>query len=103
MLYIITPCSRPENIEDISKTIPSEAHWIICHDNKVTLPNNINADVLVCDDSGFVGSMALNHVLDTYQFLDNDYILIHDDDNIIHPKLYETISHYLNSNYDFSI
>jgi hypothetical protein len=117
MIYIITPCSRPENLAAISKTIPSECKWIVVHDNKKTagktkmnedfiflnqdISTIYNAIFLVCEDTGPVGTKARNYALDTLSLQDDDFILFHDDDNIIHPKWYETISQYLEN--DFSI
>lgn len=100
MLYIITPCSRPENIEIISSTIPVKARWIVCSD--LILENTAKSYIyLQCKETGQFGSKARNHVLDNFIFEDNDHILFHDDDNIIHHKLYSTISQYFD--YDFSI
>jgi hypothetical protein len=101
MIYIITPCSRPENLVAISKTIPSECKWIVVHDNKTHVVPIYNATFLVCDDTGPVGTIARNYALDTLPLVDNDLILFHDDDNIIHPSWYTTISQHLHI--DFSI
>lgn len=101
MIYIITPCSRPENLEVISKTIPPQCSWVVVHDNKVTIPSLDNVTVLQCDDTGKVGIKARNYALDNLKLTDNDFILFHDDDNIIHPKWYSSVSQLLL--YDFSM
>jgi hypothetical protein len=102
MLYIITPCSRPENLIAIQPSIPNEAKWIICHDGKNgNIPSSIRASIMLCEDNGFVGAKAQNHILDNYTFNNNDCILFHDDDNIIHNELYSSISPFLNN--DFSL
>lgn len=101
MIYIITPCSRPENLEEISKTIPPECKWVVVHDNTKPVPLLDNATFLVCDDTGPFGTKARNHALDFLPLKDDDFILYHDDDNIIHPKWYSTIYKYLD--YNFSI
>ena len=101
MLYIITPCSRPENIPAISKTIPLECKWVIVHDNKTPVNPIDNATLLVCEETGIVGTKARNYALDNLSLKDEDLILFHDDDNIIHPGWYDTIQKYLNQ--DFSI
>ena len=99
MLYIITPCSRPQNLLEISKTIPNESQWIICSDNKVKMPYIQNAILMQCNDTGQVGTLARNYILDNFQFNQEDWILAHDDDNIIHPELYSNIKQYLDSDY----
>lgn len=102
MIYIITPCSRAENLEQISSTIPTECQWVIVYDDKVKILQPIkNAWLMKCHDTGMVGIKAQNFALDTLPLNDNDYILYHDDDNIIHHNLYPTISNFLN--FDFSI
>lgn len=101
MLYIITPCSRPENLELILPSIPKECHWIISHDDKTQPQPFPNTTFINCKDTGKVGTKARNFVLDNFEFNDDDFIQFHDDDNIIHPKWFPTIQQYLN--YEFSI
>jgi hypothetical protein len=104
MLHIVTPCSRPFNLLKILDTIPSEAKWIICYDNKhgdLPIKSHNNIEILNCIDTGAYGVKARNHVLDNYSFNDNDSILFHDDDNIIHPDLYAEIQPLLDN--DFSM
>lgn len=91
MLYIITPCSRPQNLETISNSIPNKSSWIVVHDYKYIMPDIPNATFLKCDDTGLVGTKARNFALDTIKF--------NDDDNIIHPKLYQTIEPLLTNNF----
>lgn len=100
MLHIVTPCSRTQNLSTIQSTIPIQSKWIICHSSSDIVQID-NAIILQCTDTGFVGIKARNYVLDNYPFKDDDLILFHDDDNIIHPNLYKTIGPYLE--YDFSI
>lgn len=101
MIYIITPCSRPENLERISKTIPPECTWVVVHDNKIQSPKIEKAMILKCEDTGIVGVSGQNYALDNLSLCDNDMILLHDDDNIIHPDWYNTVIEYLDK--DFSI
>jgi hypothetical protein len=101
MIYIITACSRPENLETISKTIPLQCNWVVVHDNKVNTPLLNNAMVLECEDTGMVGIKAQNFALDNLPLTDQDFILLHDDDNIIYPTWYSKVSELIN--YDFSI
>jgi hypothetical protein len=100
MLYITTPCSRPENLEIISKSIPKDCYWVVIYDDQVKIPNNLdNANLFKCPKTGFVGSEGRNYFLDNMQLQDNDWIYSLDDDNIIHPNFYETISTLLNEDY----
>jgi cellulose synthase/poly-beta-1,6-N-acetylglucosamine synthase-like glycosyltransferase len=101
MLYIITPCSRPENLNIIYRSIPSEATWIISHDQEMQIPNHSNIVSMKCPDNGKVGTKARNYVLNNFPFNNEDYILFHDDDNIIHPDLYSNIVKYFDL--DFSL
>lgn len=91
MLYITTPCSRPENLEIISKTIPKECYWAVVYDNKVTVPKIENAHYFKCEDTGFVGASGRNYFLDNFQINDEDWIYSLDDDNIVHKNWYESI------------
>lgn len=101
MIYIITPCSRPENLNQISQTIPSECKWIVVHDGKKPIVPPVNATLLLCEDTGLVGTVARNYALDTLPLTDDDFVLFHDDDNIIHPRWHTEICKYLNE--DFSM
>lgn len=101
MIYIVTACSRPENLEIISKTIPKDCKWVIVHDDKTHIPDMKNAILLQCPDTGIVGTSAQNYALDNLSLLDEDFVLLHDDDNIIHPLWYSNIKPYLDQ--DFSI
>jgi hypothetical protein len=102
MIYIITPCTRPENLETISKNIPEECSWVIVYDDKISMINtSLNAIFMKCPDTGVVGTKARNYALDHLDIKDEDLILLHDDDNIIHPNWYNSILKYINM--DFSI
>ena len=103
MIYIITPCSRPQNLEAIYQSLPkaSDIHWILCSDHNNKLPTFNNSTNMVCDDTGIVGTKARNYVLDNFNFGDEDHILFHDDDNVVHPDLYINIKPHLEE--DFSI
>jgi hypothetical protein len=71
------------------------------HDNRVEIPDAYSATILKCDDTGKVGVKAQNYALDNLPLTDEDYIMLLDDDNIIHPKWYSIISKLLHL--DFSI
>jgi hypothetical protein len=101
MIHIITPCSRPENLDFIAPTIPENCLWVIVHDNNVQLPRIQNAIIMKCEDTGKVGTKARNFALDNLNLPEDSHILFHDDDNIIHPNWFSTISQLLD--YDFSL
>ena len=101
MIYIITPCSRPQNLNIISKSIPEECTWIIVHDDKHEMPTIDNATFFSCDDTGYVGTKARNYALDNLKLEDEDLIYFLDDDNIIHEDWYKKISPLIDN--DFSI
>lgn len=101
MIYIITPCSRPQNLERISTTIPAQCSWIVVYDNKVTIPPLSNATLMKCEETGYVGIHGQNFALDNLPLTDDDFVLLHDDDNIIHPQWYDSIKEYLSE--DFSM
>lgn len=101
MLYIITACSRPENLDAMSKTIPQDCSWVIVHDDRTVIPQTYNAIIMKCDDTGIVGVKAQNFALDNLPLTDDDFVMLLDDDNIIHPEWYSVISRLLHM--DFSI
>ena len=101
MIYIITPCSRPENLALISSTIPENCLWVIVHDHKTNIPQIDNAMTMKCDDTGKVGTKARNFALDNLSLSDDDHVLFHDDDNIIHDKLFPAVTQFLD--YDISL
>lgn len=101
MIYIITACSRPQNLEKISETIPPQCSWIVVYDNKVSIPIPLNFTPLLCEDTGIVGVKAQNFALDTLPLKDDDFIFLLDDDTIVHKDWYSTIKDYLSL--DFSI
>jgi hypothetical protein len=99
MLQIITPCSRPQNLAAIYNSIPKEATWTVVYDNRVIIEHKLdNVNYLLCENTGFVGSSGRNFALDNISIKDEDYILFHDDDNIIHEDLFENIKEIISEN-----
>lgn len=86
MLYITTPCSRPENLQEISKTIPKFATWVVLHEPTIKVPKLNNALYIECPKTGFVGADGRNYFLDNFDLKDEDWVYSLDDDNIIHPN-----------------
>lgn len=91
MIYAATPCGRPDNLLRIMKTIPDSWGWIICYDDRVEIPDEVKqkATLVKCNNTGPAGIYARNHILDHYDFKDEDWIFQLDDDNIIHPDIEE--------------
>lgn len=95
MLYLVTPCSRPENLETMSQYIPDECQWVVLHDKKTSVPKISNMISIQCPKTGFVGADARNYFIENYKLYDNDWIYSLDDDNIVHPRLMESIRNLL--------
>jgi hypothetical protein len=101
-LNIITPCSRPENLHTISKSIniPKENYkWIVVFDSKEfpskdLIPSNC-VTFLHTNPQSTVGHSQRNFALD---IIKNGHVYMNDDDTIIHPKLWD---HIKNLNNDF--
>jgi len=95
ILNIITPCSRPENLHKISKSIniPKENYrWIVVFDldelpNNELIPNNCEV-YLHRNKKSTVGHAQRNFALD---LIKDGYVYMNDDDTIIHPELWENI------------
>lgn len=83
-----TPCSRPENLLEISKSIPSFATWVVIHEPSVILPKIDNMLAIECPKTGFVGADGRNYFLENFELTDQDWIYSLDDDNIVHPHFY---------------
>lgn len=92
-LNIITPCSRPENLQIISSSIniPKENYrWIIVFD-MLNIPENIpeNCEAYCFKDlKSVVGHAQRNFALD---LINNGHIYFNDDDTVIHKDLWENI------------
>jgi hypothetical protein len=94
-LNIITPCSRPENLQKISKTIniPKEDYrWIVVCDmdklpSKELIPENCEVH-LYRENGSVVGHAQRNYAL---SIIDNGHIYFNDDDTLLHPELWENI------------
>lgn len=92
MLYIMTPCSRSQNLSVMAGTIPKSAKWVIVLDAKAKrVVDPVNSTVIETDLTGHSGNPLRNLFLDSYDFKDDDWVYILDDDNIFHPKLAKMI------------
>lgn len=94
-LNIITPCTRPNNLFEIAKSInipPEQYRWIVVFD-----ANEIPADVPAeCEpyavkiEGSVYGNGQRNHAIDK---VEKGHLYFNDDDTIIHPSLWHNISH----------
>jgi hypothetical protein len=89
-LSIITACSRPENLDAIRKSITFECVWHIIYDS-ATLTKKFTEPWIIENNlkGGIVGNAQKSMGLD---LVEDGWVYFLDDDNIIHPSFYETIS-----------
>ena len=92
-LNIITPCSRPQNLETISKSIniPRDQYrWIVVFD-LLEKPENIpdNCEWYAIKDANSIsGNAQRNFALN---LVTHGHIYFNDDDTIIQPELWDEI------------
>ena len=94
-LNIVTPCSRPENLLLIEKSInilKENYRWIVVFDgnilpNKELIPENCEIH-LHTNEKSIVGHSQRNYALD---LINDGYVYFNDDDTIIHEDLWENI------------
>ena len=97
ILNIITPCSRPQNLHTISKSIniPTENYrWIVVFDSnkfpeKEMIPTNCETYLHKNINSRF-GHSQRNFAID---LITTGHVYMNDDDTIIHPDLWDNIKH----------
>lgn len=91
-LNIITPCSRPENLDVVSKSIniPKENYrWIVVFDSE-TIPENIPECEAYCikDVNSVSGFSQRNLAL---ELITEGWVYLQDDDTVMHPELWDNI------------
>jgi hypothetical protein len=92
-LNIITPCSRPQNLETISRSIniPRDSYrWIVVFDLP-EVPKNIpdNCEAYAIKDANSTsGNAQRNFALDLVK---HGHIYFNDDDTVMQPKLWDEI------------
>jgi hypothetical protein len=93
-LNIITPCSRPYNLLDISNSIniPKENYrWIVVFDSEslpnLTLPENCEC-YAIKDPMSVSGNAQRNYAL---SLVESGHIYFNDDDTTIYNELWENI------------
>ena len=101
-VFIVTPCTRPLNLQKISQSIPQECEWVVVLDAKVNHDHQTdNAHIVTSPLSNFRGypnkNFGLDYIKNELNPSDNDWVYILHDDNIIHPQWYNSIKDELNS------
>jgi hypothetical protein len=92
MLYIVTPCSRPENLRRVKRNIPAYATWVVMMDASTNYKGATSASIThYSTRTGDVGNPLRNEFLELYadSFTKEDWVYFLDDDNILHPKFIE--------------
>jgi hypothetical protein len=92
VLNIITPCSRPQNLQKIAESIniPREKYrWIVVHDSETIpdSPDNCEAYAVKVNGSCY-GHGQRNFALD---LIKKGHVYFNDDDTLIHPDLWDNI------------
>ena len=93
MLYIVTPCSRPNNLKRIKQYIPDYATWVVMMDASTDFKESTGANVThYSKQTGPWGHPLRNEFLDLYadQFTEDDWVYFLDDDNILHHNFLKT-------------
>jgi len=98
-ITIITPCSRPENLERMVQSIDFNYidQWIIVYDQK-KVENNVNkfrshpysakiVEYIYTEENCSWGNGQRNYAMSKVENK-NTFLYFLDDDNIIHPNLY---------------
>lgn len=95
-MYLVTPCSRPENLDRVKESIQFDKieKWYIVYDNakfefsrRYTDPKIVEIE---CHDSnGIAGHQFRNKALDVIaQQRESGFVYFVDDDNIVHPNFW---------------
>lgn len=94
-LNIITPCSRPENLLTISKSINipvGNYRWIVVCDSETLPDNNLipeNCEIYnIKNAKSIFGNAQRNYAID---MVIKGHIYFNDDDTVLHPNLWDNI------------
>jgi hypothetical protein len=102
-LILITPSARATNLKKVAASIrwPYVKHWYIVYDGRKPPPelqfssNPKISEYIVTDKNSTAGNAQRNYVLDRFSqdptLCADSYVYFLDDDNVIHPKLYELL------------
>ena len=97
-LNIITPCSRPENLQEISKSIhipPEQYRWIVVFDSE-DVPSDVptNAECYAHKDVNSIsGNAQRNYALN---LVEKGHVYFNDDDTTMHPFFWGNVKHLTN-------
>lgn len=93
--YIVTPCSRPENLEKMKELINFDliTKWYIIYDtrNQEFIKRYQHHDKIIeleCKDEGIVGHQIRNLALN---IITSGMMCFLDDDNVIHPEFWNIL------------
>tara|TARA_R100000005_G_scaffold95756_1_gene78608 strand:- start:1681 stop:2265 length:585 start_codon:yes stop_codon:yes gene_type:complete len=100
MVHILTPCSRPENLDIIQESIPEECNWIIAYmadkdDKERAGVTQYHTNIKYAP----YGHRLRNYILNNHKFADTDWIYFLDDDNIIKDDWYINVKEHLNQDF----
>lgn len=98
-LYIITPCSRPDNLGRVLASLRMDAvtQWIIVHDSDELTPRlcfdaeNKVVEVAVRVPGSVSGNGQRNAGLDLVPAHAQGFVYFLDDDNEVHPGLWDAL------------
>lgn len=95
-LIVITPCSRPEDLARLNRSITFPCTWVVVFDSAEVLAavdNSAATVILLASPGGVAGKHQINTGLAHCREHDiTGFVYILDDDNLIHEDFYEEIS-----------
>lgn len=86
-ITLITPCSRPQNIEVMRRSINFPCRWFVVYDADL-VPDDAFTDPAIINmaiKGGVTGSAQRNLALDN---ITDGWVYCLDDDNLMHPDFY---------------
>ena len=88
-LTIITPCSRPENLQKVKESITITCTWIIVYDSERPIEQFSDEKWIIETNvkGGISGNLQRNLAFDYVEL--NDWVYFLDDDNLLHPDFYK--------------
>ena len=95
MLYIITPCSRPQNLAKMQASIQFDKieKWIVVHDSqrstKSVLSHPQILELFHADPKSKVGNAQKNIALQHIPKVEGALLYVLDDDNEMHPEFWK--------------
>jgi hypothetical protein len=95
-LIIVTPCSRPEELGKLNRSITFPCTWIVVFDATeplATVENSAADVILLASPGGVAGKHQVNTALDYCRAHGlTGFVYVLDDDNVIHEDFYDVIS-----------